>query len=929
MPRWFLSYNSQDLPLMQRLEAALRRKDSEVKIFFAPTSLRAGGFWLPELAKGLTEATAFVLLVGEKGLGPWQVIEYYEALDRRVKQHDFPVIMVLLDGVPAPGLPFLRQLHWIVAADPASGQSVAQITDAAAGGGVLPGELWRHTAPYRGLAAMEEKDSDYFFGRDDKTVEVIRALEATPDKLPILLGNSGVGKSSLAQAGVLAALMRQAWPETAIDAGAWPRAFSDSRTWCVLTLRPGAEPVRALVEPFIRTWQFDPTDPRRETRLTEWIESLKGRGTLRGLLAATAERLQELSLTKPPAFLLYIDQGEELYVRATENERRRFSEIVAQALPDQRLRMVMSLRADFFGELQKDEPLYEVHRQINVPPLREAQLREVVSKPAALLGARFETERLAGDIAQRAAEDSSRDVGALPLLSYLLDDMWKSKDPKWDGVLRLPAPAIELGRVLVDRADAFIATHAGAEDALRRIFTLKLATVREDGEPTRRRAFRHEFSDDEWRLVSELADHPNRLIVTATTDAAATPVPDTARDNANVAQAAGETTYAEVAHEAIFRRWNRLREWIAAEREFLAWRSGLEAARRVFAATPDRSKNDALLMGFALAQAKRWLTKRREDLSAADREFIDQSAKVARARQLRLWALVGVLVAAMTAGVAGWLNQDWLKERLYVWRNVNVLTAAQEKALKPGDPFHECTECPGMIVAPAGSFMMGSPDGQGGDQERPQHSVTFARPFAVSKYELTFAEWDACATQGHCTTRVTDSGFGRGRQPVINVSWSEAKEYVAWLSKITGKTYRLLSDAEYEYAARAGTQTIYPWGNDISLNGTAMANCDGCSSKWDGRQPAPVGSFAPNKFGLYDMVGNVYEWTEDCVHENYQGAPTDGSPWIEGGNCDRRVVRGGAWFFNPDNLRSASSYWYPTGDRYDFVGFRVARTLTP
>src|SRR5580693_5165131 len=161
MSRWFLSYNSQDLALMQGLEAALRRKDPKAQIFFAPTSLRAGGFWLPELAKGIAEATAFVLLVGDKGLGPWQVIEYYEALDPRVKQHGFPVILVLLEGVPAPGLPFLRQLHWIISTDPASDESIARIMDAAAGGGALPGELWRHTAPYRGLAAMEEKDSDY------------------------------------------------------------------------------------------------------------------------------------------------------------------------------------------------------------------------------------------------------------------------------------------------------------------------------------------------------------------------------------------------------------------------------------------------------------------------------------------------------------------------------------------------------------------------------------------------------------------------------------------------------------------------------------------------------------------------------------------------------------------------------------------------
>src|ERR1700756_4020446 len=148
MQRWFLSYNSQDLGLMQSLEAALRRKDADAKIFFAPKSLRAGGLWLPELACAIAEATAFVLLIGEKGIGPWQVIEYYEALDRRVKEHDFPVVLVLLDGQPAPGLPFLRQLHWVITADPASEKSLAKLRDAASGGGAPPGELWRYTAPY-------------------------------------------------------------------------------------------------------------------------------------------------------------------------------------------------------------------------------------------------------------------------------------------------------------------------------------------------------------------------------------------------------------------------------------------------------------------------------------------------------------------------------------------------------------------------------------------------------------------------------------------------------------------------------------------------------------------------------------------------------------------------------------------------------------
>ena len=160
----------------------------------------------------------------------------------------------------------------------------------------------------------------------------------------------------------------------------------------------------------------------------------------------------------------------------------------------------------------------------------------------------------------------------------------------------------------------------------------------------------------------------------------------------------------------------------------------------------------------------------------------------------------------------------------------------------------------------------------------------------------------------------------------MNLSWDDAKRYVAWLSRITGKPYRLLTGAEYEYATRAGTQTAYPWGNAI---GTNNANCHACGSQWDARQTAPVGSFAPNGFGLYDMVGNVEEWMEDCYHESYVGAPTDGSAWIEGADCSNRIVRAGSWFFAPAFLRSAKRYWFTTDYRLNYLGFRVARTLTP
>jgi formylglycine-generating enzyme required for sulfatase activity len=251
---------------------------------------------------------------------------------------------------------------------------------------------------------------------------------------------------------------------------------------------------------------------------------------------------------------------------------------------------------------------------------------------------------------------------------------------------------------------------------------------------------------------------------------------------------------------------------------------------------------------------------------------------------------------------------------------VTPLSRISELTLKPKDTFRECANCPEMIVVPAGSYTMGSPGFETGEypHEGPQHRVTLARPFAVAKFALTFDDWDACAAAGGCGGyKPGDAGWGRGRRPVINVSWHDAEAYVAWLAKLTGKPYRLLTEAEYEYAARGGTRTDYPSGG---------ANCKGCGSQWDSKQTAPVGSFAANGFGLYDMAGNVWEWTEDCYHDSYKGAPADGSAWT-GGDCGNRVERGGSWFLTPDYLRFPSRNRLATGYRDDNLGFRVARTL--
>ena len=255
---------------------------------------------------------------------------------------------------------------------------------------------------------------------------------------------------------------------------------------------------------------------------------------------------------------------------------------------------------------------------------------------------------------------------------------------------------------------------------------------------------------------------------------------------------------------------------------------------------------------------------------------------------------------------------------------------AARPSRQPGETFRDTLRSggtgPEMVVIPGGSFRMGCVSGVDcRDREKPVHKVTIPQSLAVGKYEVTFAEWDACVSAGGCGRRPDDEGWGRGRRPVVNVSWDDAQAYLRWLSSQTGAEYRLLSESEWEYAARAGSSTAYSWGNEI---GSGRANCDGCGSQWDLSQTAPVGSFSPNAFGVHDMHGNVCEWVQDCWNGSHSGAPQNGSAW-QSGECSLRVLRGGAWNFRPRSLRSASRLTIHSLNGFYYNGFRVARTLNP
>jgi formylglycine-generating enzyme required for sulfatase activity len=236
-----------------------------------------------------------------------------------------------------------------------------------------------------------------------------------------------------------------------------------------------------------------------------------------------------------------------------------------------------------------------------------------------------------------------------------------------------------------------------------------------------------------------------------------------------------------------------------------------------------------------------------------------------------------------------------------------------------------------MVVVPAGEFMMGSPasEAERFNDEGPQRTVRIAW-FAVGKFEILFAEWDACVTAGGCKHRPEDQGWGRGRRPVINVSWDDiTRDYVPWLSRKTGKTYRLLTEAEWEYAARAGTTTPFSMGWTIT---TDQANFDGNytyggnSKGQNRRRTVEVGSYQPNALGIHDMHGNVWEWVQDCYKDSYLSAPWDGSALADAPGCSR-VLRGGSWINDPGNLRSANRIRDTPVYRDIYVGFRLARAL--
>jgi formylglycine-generating enzyme required for sulfatase activity len=374
----------------------------------------------------------------------------------------------------------------------------------------------------------------------------------------------------------------------------------------------------------------------------------------------------------------------------------------------------------------------------------------------------------------------------------------------------------------------------------------------------------------------------------------------------------------EVAHEALFAAWTTLRNWIDAHRKRLEAGQDLEEAAQEWQAIGQRWVG--LASGVRLKRYRQAIKP-----SALAERFL-------RASRRRLWTLRGTASAAAALVLAIMMGSVWLYANgLTIKHGTSMVLAAVG--------LYRVTE-PEMVGIPAGEFWMGSreDDQEASASEKLRHQVTILRPFEIGKYEVTFEEYDQFA---HATGRAlpSDQGWSRGRRPVIDVSWEDAVAYAAWLSGRTGKAYRLPTEAEWEYATRAGSEAARFWGDDAKQ---ACQYANGADrSFWQAGYggeihdcedgfvfTAEVGSFKANSLGLQDMLGNVWEWVQDSWHDNYQGAPADGSAWEEAGGGPR-VTRGGSWINEPGWLRSAARHPGSPDGWNNNVGFRLARTLTP
>lgn len=744
----------------------------------------------------------------------------------------------------------------------------------------------QETCPFPGLQSFDEDTARFYFGRQRETLETLGLFAVSRDgsyrRWLQIDGPSGVGKSSLVKAGMIPAIKR-GWIEE--------QNSGLIRDWRIGVMRPGHDPVFNLAVALHSALQengiggLDKIAPKLRDGDDE---------ALRYLIR------QHLCDKR---FLLVVDQLEEIFTLVNdEKQRMRFDVLIAKVLTDQDsgFHLITTIRSDFmlyFDQLPQLEALLnERATRYYLKPVGRTGLRDVIRTPVRLAGLRWDEASLP----ERIAEDAAEQPGALPLVSNLLQLLWQRRSQR---VLQAGVYQ-ELGGVggaLAHSADKLL--NSLGQDGAARARGLLLGLIRIDRDsPATRRTIDRETALQAAGSGAEAERMLARLSGGVNSDSARTPGPRLVVVSSR--QIEGENSainVVDLAHEALFTRWQTLRDWIAEDRDRLEAGEALEGAARHWQDS-GRPRWSGLPGASLLKRYRRAAAP-----SSLAREFLSASRRLSL-----LWKTIGGVFASLLISIAafGW------------WVNQEGLTVSVGSAVLLHELGLYYAPIPEMVEIQAGKFMMGSPkDEIGRGEDEAQHEVTINQPFWMSKYEVTFNEYDLFARLTR-RTLPNDSGWGRGRRPVINVSWNDAVAYVEWLSEQTGQHYRLPTEAEWEYAARAGTTT--PWSFDDKED--RLADYAWYSENSDDKTQ-PIGRKKANPWGLHDMHGNVYEWMQDCYFEDHRDAPSDTSGGQDDDPCDSdtRGLRGGSFGAPFDYLRSAYRFGVHPEVSDWYIGFRCVR----
>jgi formylglycine-generating enzyme required for sulfatase activity len=922
IPGIFFSYNNKDYDDVS-VVAQLLSKD-RFDIALDRWYLKPGRTWLEALEKVIYSCRVVLVFLGPHGLGRWQVREKNLALDRQAENKDFLVIPVLLPGSDPP-LGFLSLNTWIDLRNRSAWRNEAflsglkhalnddfrQVFDNE------PKLVSENICPYRGLKFFREEDSSFFFGRSS-FVERLEKVVAKSN-LVAVLGASGSGKSSVVRAGLLPFL----------------RSTRSDKNWEIGTMVPGEAPLDNLA-----TLLTSIMNPKLEDRHSlrkkaeEMSEALiSGRESLAKLIARILENQPGTDRV-----MLVIDQWEEIYtLSGSEQQSDLFIDELLNATASGDLSVVLTVRSDFYTQLLENNNLFSRLQDsfVGVSAIGSLEMLQVINQPAKMVGLMVQV-----GLAERILEEVENQPGKLTLLEFVLELLWKRRQ---NNTLTHDAYK-EIGGVR-----GAIATHAES------VFNETLINNQKIAKRIFLRLVRPEFLIDSDRSSFR---HTKRSISFSDFDDESKPIIRLLADEHLIVTSRKESTGEEIVdiiHEALIEEWERLTNWIDQDQKFLEWREQFRPYMN--AAIAKNFIEGTLLQGELLKEALLWMSQRQSDFGNLELQYVQKSAlKVYRRTRSRKIKFAYSLVFVSLIGSVGMGNYlhldffDWFhySTKSFTFRNPNIDESGRVVSESEGiaryfeEDFGNGVTLE-MVKIPGGEFKMGTsesditlwnlqeeigrmyPDSNCGDvgsfpcksevlswpvRETPQHVVKI-RPFFIGKFEITQKQWNEIALLDSINypLRPNIAVFKGDNLPVEMISFRAAMEFCERLSKKTGKHYRLPTEAEWEYACRAGTESLFPFGENIQVS---VAN-------YYGEQPfgsAPrgisrekttvVGSLKyANKFGLYDMTGNVWEWCLDRWHDNYKGAPTDGSAWLKDSKSEYRVVRGGSWFWYASGCRSA------------------------